>query len=417
MKLDIEQTIKIVGYSRKYFIFVNTHSTQDPITEMSSFEQIIAQIDIDKLILYTLFISAGIEIFYYLFFYVRITTKPINIDTDQKQPPVSIIICAKNEAIHLEKFIPKIVSQKYSQFEVIVVDDCSSDDTHFVLTRMANKYDNLRFTTIHEDSKFKHGKKLALTVGIKSAKYSKLLLTDADCYPESENWLKTMASHFTEAHSIVLGYGGFQRKKGLLDKLIRYDSIHIAQTYLSFAKAGLPYMGVGRNLAYDKQLFFENKGFANHYEIHSGDDDLFINEVATKTNTAVCIHPESFSRTIQKNSFKEWFIQKKRHITTSRRYSFAHKLLLGLEPISRILFYLSTITYFTYQVDIYFWVIIGVITGKELIQLTIFKLSMMRLSERNLLLYSLLFDIFQPIIYGLLNISNYATKRRNGNKS
>jgi poly-beta-1,6-N-acetyl-D-glucosamine synthase len=384
---------------------------------MSVINQLFATIDYDRLILYTLFVAAGIQIFYYLFFYLRIIFKDKTNIENVKFPPISVIICAKNEAINLEKFLPKILEQNYPQYEVIVVNDCSHDETDYVLTLLKNKYKHLRSTTIHEDPKFKHGKKLALTVGIKSAKNEHIVLTDADCFPSSSNWLKYMAAKFEDNTQIVLGYGGFQPQKGFLDKLIRYDATVIAQTYLSYAKAGIPYMGVGRNLAYKKELFFNNKGFAKHYSLNSGDDDLFINEVATNKNCKIATNPDSFTRTVQQINFKKWFVQKQRHITTGYKYKFIHIFLLILEFITKILFYITSITYFTYKVDIYFEIVIGVIISKELIQLTIFKLTMNRLNEKNLLLYSFIFDIIQPIIYGLLNISNYAKKRRNGNKS
>lgn len=383
---------------------------------MSYIFNLINSIDYDKLILYSLYSSVAIQLFYYIFFYLRITLKSKLTSTDSMRP-LSVIICAKNEAENLEKFLPQILNQDYPDFEVVVVNDCSSDDTHYVLIRLSNQYKNLRFTTIHEDFKFKHGKKLALTVGIKSAKHKHIVLTDADCYPTSDKWLKTINNAFASKKEIIIAYSGFEEKKGLLDKFIRYDATTIAQNYLSFAKAGIPYMGVGRNLAYNKDLFFNNKGFASHYGIKSGDDDLFINQVATSKNTYTLTDTKSFTKTIQQDSFIKWFNQKKRHITTANRYSLAQKILLGLEPLSRVIFYITAVTYFTYRVDTYFWVSVGIIAGKELLQLIIFKLVMIRLQERNLLLYSLVFDILQPILYCLLNISNYATRRRDRNKS
>jgi len=379
---------------------------------MENIYKIIDLIDFDKVILYTLFASTGVQVFYYLFFYLRVLFKGKAKEPD-KYLPLSVIVCAKNEAINVEKYIVKLVEQDYPVFEVIVVDDCSSDDTPYALIRLAQKYPNrVRFTTLVEDPKFKHGKKLALTVGIKSAKYDHVVLIDADCYPTSDQWLKQINQQFSDTTQIVLGYGGFIQRKGLLDKFIRYDAITIAQNYLSFAKAHIPYMGVGRNLAYKKSLFFDNKGFASHYGLNSGDDDLFVREVANKHNTKVMLTKESITRTPQKTSFREWYIQKKRHLTTSPRYNFGHKLLLGLEPLSRVLFYCSVITFFTYQVDFDLYTMLAIAGGKEILQLFVFKMTMRQLCEKNLLLYSLVLDALQPIFYGLLTISNLCNQKK-----
>jgi len=215
---------------------------------------------IENIIVYSFFTALGIQLFYYLFFYLRIPLlgrKP----KESTLPPVSVVICAKNAAFFLEKYLPSILTQDYPEFEVIVVNDCSYDETETVLAQFAATNKHMRYTNLVEDAKFKHGKKLALTVGIKSAKYETLVLTDADCYAKSDKWLQTMVSGFSDEKTIVLSYGGYEKSNGLLDKIIRYDTLFIAMNYLSFAHAGIPYMGVGRNLAYKKKEFWDNKGF------------------------------------------------------------------------------------------------------------------------------------------------------------
>lgn len=356
---------------------------------------------IEYLLVYSFFSVLGIQLFYYLFFYIRIPFVRQHPE-DKEQPKVSVIICAKNQEANLHKFLPAILSQNYPEYEVIVVNDGSLDDTETVLARFALQYPNLRHTTLVGDEKFKHGKKLALTVGIKAAKYETLLLTDADCAVESEKWISSMVCGLDEKHSIILGYGGYEERKGLLDKFIRYDTLFIAMNYLSFAHAGIPYMGVGRNLAYKKSLFWENNGFNSHYYLTSGDDDLFINEVANSRNTFVELRKESFTRSVPKESFKEWYYQKKRHSITGKMYKKKHKLLLGLEPLSRMLFVLLLILYFVLQVDFLYWYVVAGIAFKYLIQLIVVKLSMCRLNERKLLLYSPFIDVLLPFFYFIL---------------
>ena len=216
--------------------------------------------------------------------------------------------------IYLRKYIHVVLEQVYPDFEVIVVNDCSWDESGIYLEELQNKYKHLKIVTIKEQEKYRHAKKFALTLGIKSAKNDILLFTDADCMPASSTWIRDMHAHFNSGTEIVLGYGSYRKEKGFLNKMIRFDTFFIALQYFSFALTGMPYMGVGRNLSYRKSLFFGTKGFARHYHLLSGDDDLFVNENATDKNTEIEIQPDSFTYSDPKKTFGEWFRQKARHI-------------------------------------------------------------------------------------------------------
>jgi glycosyltransferase involved in cell wall biosynthesis len=315
--------------------------------------------------------------------------------------PVSVIICARNEGDNLETYLPLVLTQDYPDYEVIVVNDCSTDHTEEVLDKLKAEYPGLRSTTIREDKKFTHGKKIAVTIGIKAAKNDRLLFIDGDCKPESNQWLRLMTGHFSDKVSIVLGYGGYFSQPGFLNKYIRYDTMMIALQYLSFALCRIPYMGVGRNLGYKKSLFFAGNGFSRHFHLASGDDDLFVNENATKTNTAIEFSHESHTRTAPKESFGKWYFQKKRHLTTSKLYKPLHKFLLALEPASRLLFYASFVA-LLFNPVYRPWVVI-LFAFRLLVFLYVIKKTMARLNEKNLLLYSFLFDIIALFInFGLL---------------
>jgi biofilm PGA synthesis N-glycosyltransferase PgaC len=322
---------------------------------------------------------------------------------------VSVIICAKNEAENLGRFLPLVLRQDYPKFEVVVVNDSSTDDTERILMELASEHSHLRYTSIPEDEKLKRGKKLALTIGLKAARYGHILLTDADCYPVSDQWIKLMASHFSSRHRIVLGYGGYEKKKGLLNILIRYETTFTAMQYLSYAILGKPYMGVGRNLAYDKALFFENKGFATHYHLASGDDDLFVNANATRENCVAEFSPESHTRSVPETSFRSWIRQKKRHLSAGSHYHTGSRIRLAVELISRIFLYITLV-----------WICVSspwkipaasLFTVLLIIRLSIFKMAMRRLKEEYLLLPSLLLDPVFPVILGILWISGRFDKK------
>ncbi|MCG8696935.1 MAG: glycosyltransferase [Bacteroidales bacterium] len=323
--------------------------------------------------------------------------------------PISVIICAKNEGENLRKNLPIILKQDYPDFEVIVVNDCSQDDTDFVVSDLMKEHKNLRITNIQPDRKFTHGKKLAVTVGIKSAQNECLVLTDADCFPVSDNWLKRIAVNFTN-NDIVLGYGGYKHGKGLLNLYIRYDTAFIAIQYLGFARAGIPYMGVGRNLAYKKDVFFNNKGFASHYGLISGDDDLFINETANKKNTCIEIHPESHTRSEPKKKWGDFFNQKIRHYTTAHRYKPKHAFMLGFEPLMRLGFYVSFALLLAIQ--LYPIVVLSIFSLRLFLQIWLGIIIMRRLKDRKLVFLLPFFDVLSILINLLLLLSSTIRVRK-----
>lgn len=364
----------------------------------------------EKIILVLFCLSLVVQLVYYFFVYGRILFFKQKQSTSSKEP-VSVIICARNEVENLKKHLPLVLSQDYPNYEVIVVNDCSSDESEEILAVFKTKYPNLRVTTINEDKKFYHGKKLALTIGIKAAKNELLLLIDADCYPVDKNWISKMQQNFDDKTEVVLGYGGYVNKKGFVNKLIRFDTFFIALQYLGLAIAGKPYMGVGRNLAYRKSTFFRNKGFAGHSHVLSGDDDLFINEIANKKNTKIEIDKNSHTRSLPKRNLKEWFSQKRRHLTTAKYYKAKSKFILGFEILSREIFYLSFIILLILKFD--YRIILIAFLIRMLLQSIIIKKGMNRLQEKGFLLLTMLFDVILPIINFYLIISNYFTTKQN----
>ncbi|MCB0679003.1 MAG: glycosyltransferase [Saprospiraceae bacterium] len=256
---------------------------------------------------------------------------------DAPPRPVSVIICARNEAPRLRERLPAILRQQYSDFEVLVVDHHSTDDTAAVLAGLAGEYPQLRI--LQAKTEATAGKKEALTQGIAAARHDLLLLTDADCRPASPFWLQRMAAKAGQRTQLVLGYGPYEKRPGLLNAFVRFEAAYTALQYFAFALAGLPYMGVGRNLLYDRSLFRQTGGFAGHTELASGDDDLFVNAVATGSNTRICLQPEAFTWSEPKTTCRDYVRQKRRHLSTAVRYRFVHQLALSMLAGSQMLHY------------------------------------------------------------------------------
>jgi poly-beta-1,6-N-acetyl-D-glucosamine synthase len=316
--------------------------------------------------------------------------------------PVSVVICARNEDENLTEFLPKILTQDYPEFEVVVVNDCSSDNTENVIDEFAKIFPNLRKVTIKEDGYYKHGKKFALLVGIKGAKYNRMLLTDADCYPSSNQWLKSMASKFSDTKEIVLGYGAYEKQPGFLNKLIRFDTFMIGVSFLSAAIKKKAYMGVGRNLAYTKDLFFKHKGFSGHYHVQSGDDDLFVNEAATSENVNVCVHKDAVTYSKAKKTFRAWKLQKVRHLTTAPLYRAQSKTRLGFSWFAQYFFYLSLIGLCLSINTILLAPI--VLFLKMLVQVIFLNKASKKLNESDMLLGSVVYEPVLLFIYPVFHL-------------
>jgi len=350
-----------------------------------------------------------IQIFYYGFFFRKFVIYKESLPVP-KPEGVSVVICARNEYHQLKENLPLILDQEYPDFEVVVVNHASEDDTAFLLSKMAEQYPRLKIVEIRENLNFFDGKKFPLSIGIKSATHGMVLLTDADCRPVGTKWISLMAGGFSKEKEIVIGYGAYQRSNSFLNRLIRFDTVHIALQYFSFALAGIPYMGVGRNMAYRKSLFYENKGFTSHYTIHSGDDDLFINRAATRKNTNVVADPESFTVSQPKTSFQEWWVQKKRHLSTGRYYRRKHKFLLGLYTLSTALFYTFFILLMLLSLNYTIFVVLALFILRLASQLFIFRKTLARLNEKGIWLLVPLLEILMLLLNAALTFSAFLSK-------
>ena len=353
------------------------------------------------LILFSFFVLS--LLCYYFCIFWRLIKFKIKTE-DSVNQPVSVIICAKDEAENLQKFLPEIYTQNHPDFEVVLINDRSIDETLEVMKSFEERYPQktvLVDVPRSNDNRLTGNKKYALTLGIKAAKNNILLFTDADCRPAGKNWIARMTTPFSQDKQIVLGYGAYQKQKGFLNKLIRYETVQTALQYFSYALKGMPYMGVGRNLAYTKELFMQNNGFYNHLDVMSGDDDLFVNETATAENTAICLHPEAFTFSQPKTGFKDYLHQKRRHISTASHYRFSHRILLGFYFVALLGFWLTA--WVLLRTDTYVPLVLGMIFVRLATAWYINYKTNRKLQEKDLNLWFLVLEIslllFQLLIF------------------
>lgn len=361
---------------------------------------------IADLILIILLIAFAVQIAFYLFLYTGV------IFFKKKTPskvlkPLSVIISARNESENLKKFLPNVLNQTYFDFEVIVVNDRSDDDTSVILHEFKHQFENLKIIEVDSISE-SSGKKDALTLGINSSKNEYLVFTDADCYPISKNWLINIYQSYTDKTEIILGYGAYENERGFLNKIIRFETLVIAMQYFSYAVKGFTYMGVGRNLSYKKSIFIRNNGFESHKDLQSGDDDLFVNETSTKENISVCLDKESKTISVPKRTFNEYINQKRRHFQTAFRYKTKHKLLMGLEVFSRLIFYLTLICLLV--INKWFILVTALYIIRLLTQYGIIGLFSKKMNEKKISIFIPIFDILIPILNLFAVVGTYFNK-------
>lgn len=343
----------------------------------------------------------------YYFFFSKLAFLKTSEKISLEKYHVSLIVCAKNEAENLEKNIPLWQQQHYPNFEIILINDASVDDTLEVMERFAKNDPRIQIVDVKNNEAFWANKKYALTLGIKRAKNTRLVFTDADCYPASAEWLAAMASKFSDEKQLVLGYGAYEKSPGFLNKMIRFETLMTAVQYFSYAKAGNPYMGVGRNLAYTSTLYYENKGFMSHIKIPSGDDDLFVNEAATSKNVAISIEPEAFTYSFPKKKKSKWLIQKKRHYSTAKLYKPKHRFLLGFFFVFNLLFWLlAPISLFTN-----YWAFgLGIAIIRIVFQYIVIGKAAKKLKEQDLVLLIPFYELFLMFTQLSIFISNSSEK-------
>ena len=258
-------------------------------------------------------------------------------------PPVSVVMAVRDESHLLIKSLPVLLSQDYPNYEVVVVNDNSIDETAQLVTDFKTTYPNLHYVDLTSSISNIRGRKFPLALGIKAAKNEIVVLTDASSIPASPYWLQHIAGRFTRKTRVVYGGVSVFRKPGFLNALMRYDAVRSLVLAFSYTLSGMPVMANGRNLAYTRSLFLKNKEtFVSQPRMPYGDDDIFMNKVASSLDCDVEPDPDAM---VSQNGLtpKRWFNQKKASFVTRSYYSFRSRFLLKMYNFLSLLFYAALI--------------------------------------------------------------------------
>ena len=349
-----------------------------------------------------------IQLYFLLFRFARLAFHKQGLTAMEVEAPVSIIICTRNNLAQLKTLLAAISTQHYTRHEVVVVDDRSDEDTYDYLLQESRR-GAFRLVRINQTPDHINAKKYALTIGIKAARHPNLLLTDSDCEPHSPDWITQMVAPLAAGADVVLGYSPYKRQPGVLNLLIRFDGFFTALQYFSFALAGQPYMGVGRNMAYRRAFFFENKGFSRHAGITGGDDDLFVNQLSRTASVRLALAPEAFVFTDPKERFGTWFHQKLRHLSVGKHYRLADKIRLGMFITSLLLFYaLFIVLVSSYALT---YIALSMYMARLALHTAILAKAAKRLKEEISWIQLPLLDAWLPVYYLIFGLPALITRK------
>jgi glycosyltransferase involved in cell wall biosynthesis len=324
-------------------------------------------------------------------------------------PGISIIVASRNAKKLLEQNLPNWLAQDYPHFEVIIANDRSTDNTPLYLIEQQQIHPKLKVVSLDADFVKMGGKKLALTLAIKKAQYQHFLLTDVDCTPSSDQWLKHMATQFTAEKNIVLGVAPIKTGKGFLAALIQHENLLTALHYLGLAASNKPYMGVGRNLAYTRKVYESVNGFSSHHHLPAGDDDLFVQEAANSSNTNVCINPYAFCYSEGPTNWKGYWKQKNRHMWVGKSYQSGVKQLLSIYPMAQLFFWIGIILWFALGTQ-WLWPTIAIIIKITPEWIIFYKKGKLLQMSKSIPMYPL-FNLFESFWYVVTGINAFFTKK------
>lgn len=371
-----------------------------------------------QILWFVFLLCLGIQLVYLLLIFGRFAffhrSKPIK--SSEKPEGVSIVIAAHNERTNLKRLIPLLFQQNYPEFEVMVINDRSYDGTKRVLEKMMAVYPKLRTVTVEYTPEHVTSKKYALTLGIKVAKYDVLLLTDADCWPKSENWIELMTAPVRqEGKTFALGFSQYTEGESFLNRWIRMETLWTGIQYISFGLWRSPLMGVGRNLCYRRNFFMDQKAFKGLWQIESGDDDLYINKHANGKNSTVVTDPESITYSEPKPDWKSYYRQKKRHFHVGKYYKSSNKFKIGLYAFSHLLFWVSGISLTIILAMDNRWeqfsLVLGIILVRSLLITFIFRSTRKKLEGKSEALFAGFFDVMYMGYFWVLGTVGYLSKK------
>lgn len=358
-----------------------------------------------------------IQLIYYFLIYGKFTFHRKKSAVSFKEVPMSVVVVVRDNASQILQSLPKLLSQQYPAFEIVVVNDRSPDEnTLFTIKEYSNRYPNIKFVDLSEAVSTSKGRKMAVSFGIKCATYENILVTSPDCEPSSVHWLSAMAANFQGQKKVVVGYSTYARRRTPYNAFLRYDNVVGAVQYFSHVLRNATYRADFNNIAFLRQLFYNQKGFTSFNHLEWGEEDIFVHRISGGDNTSVEYSPESMI--VQNNipSYGYWRSHKISLYYTRKFNSTRNRFSLSMFDATNMLFYvlltLSVVS--AIHVPTFLYAAIGVAVVRVVGLYVSVGISAAKLCEKQIipliLPFDLLFSVLNPLyfIYSRLNTKKYA---------
>ncbi len=326
----------------------------------------------------------------------------------ENQPSVSIIVTSRNYLSHLEDLIPALLEQDYPDFEVVVVDDCSSDGTEWYLKELKMRYANLKTTQIIQETDFPNA--LAITVGIRAASKEWLIFLTPLCRVSGSDWLKSYAQQFTPKKDAIVGYVNYSKAKGSSKRTFRYENFYSFLLFGTARALGLQMPISENNMAYRRETFLQMKGFAAVLDSPFSENELFLNKIAGRKNSAFQFNPSSSVHYIGEADWIDAVNFKKKQLLIKRKFSFGQRFFLSFNAFSRLVIDVLVIVLAILS-PWRFWVA-GAWTFVLILETIWLAVATKRLGERNMLPGLLFYNAMSPFINGSYVVNQLFTGQK-----
>lgn len=327
-----------------------------------------------------------------------------------QQPSVSVVMVVHNEAEFLKSSLPYLLEQDYPDYEIVIVDYTSTDDTRYVLRVCSENYPNLKPILFPHDVNMFQGKKYPLSIGIKSATKDVILLTEAESVPRSFDWVSQMMKGYCGDTQIVMGCNIVKSNGTLLGAFQQYENMTYNASYIGAMAMGNPFTATGRNLSFRRDFFFKQGGFISHYSIPDGADDLFVNANANSRNSSVVLSSDAFVVSEPRSSFRLWHQDRSHRLYTRRYYGLKDKLMLAFYPLSQFVFLASLVLLLVFQ--LFPWQLLVALLVVKLIWQIVSALPLAKRFEiKKIQFFAPLFEFY--FLFANTFMTTFALRRKN----
>lgn len=358
-------------------------------------------------------VIAVVQLIYYFIVYGKFAFHRKKNALSLREIPLSVVIVVRDNASQVLQTLPKFLEQQYPNYEIVIVNDRSPDEQSvFAIKEYQKRFSNVKFIDLRDAVSTSRGRKMAVSMGIKCSSYGNIVITDPDCLPASEHWLSNLSQNIQGQKKIVLGYSTYIKRRTPYNAFLHFDKLVGAVQYFSLALYNSTYRGDFSNIVFMRNLFYQQKGFTSFNHLQWGEEDIFIHNVATPTNTAIEYNPDSAIISQNVPSYGYWRLHKISLFFTRKFNSLKNRAILSSYNITNLLFYIFLVFAILMNITnpIFLYTTIGIAVVRIASMYVVFGISAKKLNEKqiipHLLFYDILFSLLNPLYWSASKLNN-----------